>query len=131
MICLHAGAASSWLSQKQSSVAISTTEAEVVAASEAARETVWLRRLMKTMIPMNSVPELYVDNEAAVKLAQNPEFHRRTKHIRIRHFYVRECVSDGELEVKRVPTEFQLADIMTKPLPKPRLTALCDKIGLI
>ena len=130
VICLHAGAAISWLSQKQSSVAISTTEAEVFAASEAARETVWLRRLMKTMIPMNSVPELYVDNEAAVKLAQNPEFHRRTKHIRIRHFYVRECVSDGELEVKRVPTEFQLADIMTKPLLKPRLTALCDKIGL-
>ena len=85
---------------------------------------------MKTMIPMNSVFKLYVDNEAAVKLAQNPKFYRRTKHIRNGHFYVRECVSDGELEVKRVTAEFQLADIMTKPLLKPRLTALCDKIGL-
>jgi len=130
VVCLHAGAAISWLSQRQSSVAISTTEAEIVAASEAAREVVWLRRLMETMIPMNHVPELYVDNEAAVKLAHNPEFHRRTKHIRIRHFYVRERVSDGELEVKRVPTEFQLADMMTKPLHKPRLNALCDRIGL-
>ena len=130
MVCLHAGAAISWLSQKQSSVAISTTEAEIVAASEAAREVVWLRRLMEMMITVNSVPELYVDSEAAVKLAQNPEFDRRTKHIRIRHFYVRERVSDGELDVKRVPTEFQLADIMTKPLHKPRLSALCDKIGL-
>jgi len=83
---------------------------------------------METMIPINSVPELYVDNEAAVKLVQNPEFHPRTKHIRIRHFYVRERVLDGELEVKRVPTYSQLADILTKPLDKPRFAALCSKV---
>jgi len=129
VICLHAGAAVSWLSQKQPSVAISTTEAEIVAASEAAREIVWLRRLMEPMMTMHNVPVLYVDNEAAVKLAHNPEFHRRTKHIRIRHFYIRERVSEGELEVKRVSTELQLADMMTKPLHKPRLNVLCINIG--
>ena len=80
---------------------------------------------------MCDVPVLHVDNEAAVKLAQNPEFHRRTKHIRIRHFYVRERVSEEELDVKRVSTEFQLADMMTKPLHKPRLKMLCDNIGLV
>ena len=131
VVCLHAGAAISWLSQKQPSVAISTTEAEIVAASEAAREIVWLQRLMQSMITMYDTPVLYVDNEAAVKLAQNPEFHRRTKHIRIRHFYVRERVSEDELEVKRVSTELQLADIMTKPLHKPRLQMLCDNIGVV
>ena len=111
-------------------MAISTTEAEIVAASEAAREVVWLKRLMETMTVMNSVPELYVDNDAAVKLELNPEFHRRTKHNRIRHFFVRERVSEGELDVKRVSTEFQLADIMTKPLHKPRFETVCNQIGL-
>jgi len=63
-------------------------------------------------------------------LAQNPVLHRRTKHIRIRHFYVQERVCEGELEVKRVSAEFQLADMMTKPLHKPRLKVLCENIGL-
>ena len=89
VVCLHAGGAISWQSQRQASVAISTTEAEIVAASEAAREIVWLKRLLAAMTVINKMPELQVDNEAAVKLAQNPEFHRRTKHIRLRHFYVR------------------------------------------
>jgi len=130
VVCLHAGAAISWCSQRQASVAISTTEAEIVAASEAAREVVWLKRLMETMTVMNNVPELYVDNDAAVKLALNPEFHRRTKHIHIRHLLVRERVSEGELDVTRVSTEFQLADIMTKPLHKPRFETVCNQIGL-
>jgi hypothetical protein len=95
VICLYAGGAISWLSQKQASVAISTIEAEIVAASEAAREIVWLKRLLSAMTTISETPQLQVDNEAAVKLAQNPEFHRRTKHIRIRHFFVRELVTDG------------------------------------
>jgi len=68
VVCLHAGAAISWLSQKQPVVAISTTEAEIVAASEAAREIVWLQRLMQSMITIYDTPVLHVDNEAAVKL---------------------------------------------------------------
>lgn len=56
-------------------MAISTTEAEIVAVSEAAREIIWLKGLMESITVMNSVPELYVDNDAAVKLALNPEFH--------------------------------------------------------
>ena len=106
-------------------------EADIVAASEAAREVVWLHRLIESMITVPRVPVLNVDNEAAVKLAQNPEFHRRTKHIRSRHFYVRERVADGELEVKRVSTELQLANALTKPLHKPRSDMLFKHIGLV
>ena len=102
VVCLHAGGAISWLSQRQSSVAISTTEAEIVAASERACETVWLKRLLSEMISLKKKPELLVDNESAVKLAQNPEFHKRTKHIRIRHFYVRELMAEGQINVERV-----------------------------
>lgn len=130
VICMYAGGAISWLSQRQSSVAISTTEAEIVAASEAAREIVWLKRLLEEIINVSILPELQVDNEAAIRLAQNPEYHRRTKHIKTRHFFVRELVTAGDIEVKRVPTEFQIADIMTKPLHKPRLLILCNSMGL-
>lgn len=130
VVCIYAGGAVSWLSQRQPSVAISTTEAEIVAASEAAKEGIWLARLMQGMTKLAASPVLYVDNEAAVRLAENPEFHRRTKHIRIRHFFVRELVTTGDLKVNRISTEKQLADLFTKPLARPRLISLQVQLGL-
>jgi hypothetical protein len=128
--CIYAGGALSWLSQRQASVAISTTEAEVVAASEAARECVWLKRLLTEIGGLQQVPLLHVDNSAAVKLAQNPEVHRRTKHIRLRHFFVREQVTEGEIDILQISTECQIADILTKAVHKPRLVNLCSNLGL-
>ncbi|KAM3964295.1 uncharacterized protein ACR2FA_001787 [Aphomia sociella] len=127
ILCMYAGGAVSWMSQRQTSVAISTTEAEVVAASEAARECIWLCRVLSQLTVLEYPPILQVDNEAAVRLAENPEFHKRTKHIRIRHFFVRELVTNGELQIARVCSEMQLADIFTKALPRPRL----EKITVI
>jgi len=92
VICMYSGGAISWLSQRHASVAISTTEAEVVAASEAAREVVWLKRLLSDIARYSQVPEIQVDNEPAIRLARNPEYHRRTKHILTHHFFVREVV---------------------------------------
>lgn len=130
VLCMYAGGAISWLSQRQTSVAISTTEAEIVAASEAARETVWLSRLLKDLVVLKKIPCLRVDNEAAIRLAENPEFHRRTKHIRIRHFFVRELVTSGDLNVYKVASEEQLADIFTKPLTRARILKISKLIGL-
>lgn len=132
MICMYAGGIISWKSHRQASVAISSTEAEVVAASETAREIIWLRRLFESIEHTNEVPVLYVDNESAIKLARNPpyEYHSRTKHIRIREFFIREVVKDCVLDVEKVSSEFQLADMMTEPLYRPRLTMLCKKIGM-
>ncbi|KAG5862532.1 hypothetical protein JTB14_022769 [Gonioctena quinquepunctata] len=130
VLSMYADGAISWYSQRQTSVAISTTEAEIVAASEAAREIVWLKRLFEEIIVLRAVPTLMVDNEAAIKLAENPEYHRRTKHIHIRHFFVHELVLDSFIQVKKVSSEDQLADIMTKPLFKPRLQMLRNAMGL-
>ena len=97
VICMFARGVASWLSQHQASVAISTTEAEIVAASEAAREVVWLKRLLNDIVELKKKPEIFFDNEAAIRLAHNPVLHRYTKHILIRHFFVREKVSEGEV----------------------------------
>lgn len=130
VIIKYAGGAISWLSQRQTSIALSTTEAEIVAASEAGKEIVWLTEILKSLIGRKIVPTLLIDNAAALKLSQNPEMHRRTKHIHRRHFYVRELVSKNDICVDYVPSEDQLADMMTKPLERARLYALREKVGL-
>jgi transposase InsO family protein len=131
VIVRYAGGAISWMSQRQPVVATSTTEAEIIAANEGAKEAIWLSRLFRGIIQLKDVPIIQVDNSAAVRLAQNPEFHRRTKHISIKHFFIREKVTEGKLGVQQISTEHQVADIMTKPLPKTRLKILCVKMGLM
>lgn len=131
MVCLLSGAAISWRSHRQTMVSISSTEAEIIAASETAQELVWLNSLLKDLAELQK-PVLYLDNESAIKLSHNPkyEFHKRTKHIKLKHLFVRECVTNGELEVKQVPSSRQLADMLTKPLYGPRLEDLSGRIGL-
>lgn len=130
ILCILAGGAVSWMSQRQTSVAISTTEAELVAASEACREIIWLQRLLNGIIELNEIPNLHVDNEAAIRLAQNPELHKRTKHIRTRHFFIREQVQEGSMLVKHISSNFQLADIFTKVLSRDKFKENRSKLGL-
>ena len=118
------------MSQRQTIVATSTTEAELIAASEASKEVIWLKRLYAETSGFNQVPVSDVDNSAAVRLAQKPEFHKRTKHITLKHFFVREKVNEGQLEVQQISTQQQLADLMPKPMQQTRLKMLCNQIGL-
>jgi hypothetical protein len=131
VVMTHAGGIISWLSQRQPTVATSTTEAEIIAASEAVKEIIWLMRLFRSLNVVLSVPVSQVDNCAAVRLAQNPEFHRRTKHIDLKNLFIREKVCDGTINVAQISTSDQVADIMTKPLDKVRLKYLCDCKGLM
>ncbi|XP_073817619.1 uncharacterized protein [Musca autumnalis] len=90
VVACYAGSPISWISQRQPTVSTSTTEAEIIAASEAAKELMWLKSLYNDLINYNEVPVIHIDNTAAIRLSQNPEFHKRTKHISLKHFFIRE-----------------------------------------
>lgn len=123
----------SWQSKRQPSVALSSCEAEYMSQTQATKEAIWLRALLKELdeayeSPMATI--IHCDNQGAIALAKNPEFHARTKHIGIQHHYVRERVSDGEVELKFVPTEQQIADGLTKALPRDRFEQFRSALGL-
>lgn len=119
-----------WSSQKQRSVALSTTEAEFVAASEGAKEAIWLSRLLNEISDFSKIPILYIDNASAVKLIKNPEFHKRSKHIEVRYYFVREKYLEGTLNVEHLEGENQIADLLTKAIMRVRFEKLRDMTGL-
>ena len=128
-VFLFSSAAISWGSKRQVSVALSSCEAEIMAASEASKEAIYLKRFAQELgIADDSPIALSEDNKGARDLAYNPEHHQRTKHIDRRHFYVREMVENGEIVVPYVNSDDNLADFFTKPLTAKRFFALRDKI---
>ena len=111
-------AAVSWGSKKQVSVALSTCEAEIMAASEAAKEAVHLRSLYNELTQSEAGPtRLHLDCKAAIDTAYNPEHHSKLKHVQRRHFFIRQVVEDHHIIVPYVETDKNLADFFTKPLP--------------
>ena len=118
-----------WSSRKQSSVALSTAEAEIMAASETTKEAVYLKRLLSELgFDSSEAIKLYVDNKAAIDLAYNPEHHERSKHIARRHFFIREKVEDGDIVVPFVKSELNEADFFTKWLPPKIFFAMRKKV---
>ncbi|KAG5871047.1 hypothetical protein JTB14_021194 [Gonioctena quinquepunctata] len=88
-----------WSSKRQHAVTLSTTEAEYVASCQATKEAIWIRRLMNDIGESVSIATpLNIDNQSAIKLIHNPEFHNRTKHVDIQFHFVREKFQDGEIE---------------------------------
>lgn len=86
--------------------------------------------MFEEILQIKTQSVLMVDNEAAIRLAQNPEFHNRTKHIHLRHFFVREMYTNGLMDVRKVSSACQIADVMTKPLFKPRYDKLLTYMGM-
>jgi hypothetical protein len=127
---LYSGGAITWSSQRQSSVSLSTTEAEFVAASQAVKEILWLIRLFGDVCELCEWPTLMMDNQSAIRLIHNPEFHKRSKHIAVQHYFVRDVVTHGDIVVKCVSTDQQNADIFTKPLSKDKLFRFRGKLGM-
>ncbi|MCO5606038.1 hypothetical protein L7F22_060225 [Adiantum nelumboides] len=108
----------SWISKKQPTVALSSTEAEYKAACFAACEAVWLRRILTDLgVQVATATTLQCDNQSCMAIAKNPVFHARTKHIEIQYHYVRELIEDEIIELEYCPTLENQADIFTKPLP--------------
>jgi len=120
-----------WASKKQSTVALSSTEAEYLAASAATKEALWLRKLLTECgYPQSKPTIIFEDNQGCIAISQNPSHHPRTKHFDIQHHFVREKVQSGEIILKYCPSDRMLADFLTKPLNRNKLTVLRDKAGI-
>jgi hypothetical protein len=129
--CFTLGSAMvSWCSRKQSSVALSTAEAEYIALSVAVREAVWLRKLLTDLFDHEMDPIIiHCDNQSCVKLSENPVFHDRSKHIEIKYHYIRDMVQRKAVHVQYLPTHEQIADIFTKPLAKTKFEYFRERLA--
>lgn len=129
-VFLKNGAAISWFSKRQPTIALSSTEAEYMALSSCAQELLWFRQLEKE-IWNNNIPTLvHCDNQSAIRLAVNDIYQPRTKHIDVRHHFVREMLEQNKLQIEHIPTAEMVADIMTKPLPKCKHNFCTTQMGL-
>ncbi|GAU33196.1 hypothetical protein TSUD_206550 [Trifolium subterraneum] len=118
-------------SRKQSTVALSSCEAEYVAAAQAACQAVWLESLLDELkIKYVKPVKLNVDNKSAISLARNPIAHGRSKHIETKYHFLREQVSKEKLTVEYCKTDVQIADILTKPLKADRFKELRKMLGI-
>jgi len=130
-VYLSNGGAITWGSKKQTTIALSSTEAEYVALSEASREAMWLRHLYGELGYIQKEPILLLgDNDGSIAMARNPELHKRTKHVDIRWHWVRELVSDSLINIVDCRDPEQTADVLTKQHPRPKFVRHVNKLGL-
>ena len=121
----------SWSAKKQSIVADSSTEAEYISASNAGRDIVWMRTLLTELGHKLTGPSpLMVDNQSALKVLKNPELHSRMKHIDIKMHWIRDAIKRGDITVHFLRTNDMIADIFTKPLPRPAIVQHRLALGL-
>ena len=112
-------------------VALSSCEAEYIAAAEAACEAVWLALLLAELVGGAVLaPKLKVDNKSAIALMRNPVHHDRSKHIDVKFHFIRECCDRKLIDVEFVGTELQLGNILTKALGRVRFQELRGDIGM-
>lgn len=130
-IVMMAGGAVSWSSRLQPVVALSTTEAEFIAAVSAAQEILWLRNLFTEFNFVFSTPStLLVDNQSAVQVAKNPEHHGRMKHLDIRFYWLRDVVQRGDVQIVHLPGLENVADVLTKPLARQKVQEAVGAMGI-
>lgn len=120
-----------WCSQKQNTVALSSCEAEFMAATSAACQAIWLRGLYSEIMAKDLKPVVIrVDNKSAIALMKNPVFHGRSKHINTRYHYIRECVEKGQVLIEYICGEEQRADTLTKPLARIKFAEMRELLGV-
>ncbi|PPQ83632.1 hypothetical protein CVT26_000950 [Gymnopilus dilepis] len=128
---LHGGAVS-WSTKRQEIISLSTTESEYVAATYAAKEALWLRSLISELFNVTLTPTtLFSDNQSAIALTKDHQYHARTKHIDIRFHFIRWIVENGSLRLIYCPTDEMVADTFTKALPSPKVKHFARELGLV
>ena len=122
----------SWFSRKQTSIALSTAEAEYIAACSAYSKAVWLRKMLAGLFDAEiDVTDILCDNQSCIKMTKNPVFHDKSKHIEVRYHFIQVMVQKGVVKLKYVPTEEQVADVLTKPLDHVKFDYFQDKLGVV
>src|ERR1035438_5999948 len=130
---ISAGGAVSWTSKRQSTTALSMTEAEYMSVTQVAKEAIWLKVLLKE-IEIRTTEEpmiIKVDNQGSIHLAKNPEYHARTKHINIQYHFIRETIKMKKVELIYCLTQDNIADVLTKPLARVKHEYFCNKMNLL
>lgn len=128
---MYGGGIISWCSERQKSVSLSTTESEYIAASQCVKELIWLKQIFCELLENNSLKiKLLMDNQSAIRLIKNPEFHKRTKHIDVRYHFIREKYEENLFMLHYIPTNEMLADTFTKALASPKFVELVKKLGM-
>ena len=120
----------SWKSHVQKCVALSAVEAELVAASEAAREALFFSHLLRDLGVSGVKPILSTDSQGCIQVSKDPAKHWKLKHIDTRYYFVRDHVQDGDISIEFVGTANNVADILTKPLKGLHTTRISRMIGL-
>ena len=121
----------SWQCKKQTIVANSTTEAEYVAAAHCCGQVLWIQNQMLDygLNFMNTV--IHIDNKSTICIVKNPVYHSKTKHIEIRHHFIRDCFEKKLIRVEKIHTDFNVADLLTKAFDGPRFNYLVVNIGMM
>ncbi|CAL2271321.1 unnamed protein product [Prunus armeniaca] len=112
------GGAVSWQSKLHKCVALSTTEAEFIAATEACKEMLWMKRFLQELGQEQHKYILHCDSQSAIHLSKNPSFHSRSKHIDVRYHWIRDVLESKQLQLENIHTDDNSSDMMTKSLPK-------------
>ena len=121
----------SWMSKKQNSISLSTTEAEYIIAGSCCTKLLWMQKLLHDYGIRQEHLTIFCDNTSAINIFKNPIQYSRTKHIEIRHHFIRELVKDGTLTLEFIHTDDQKADLFTKPLNSKHFEFLRQNIGVI
>jgi hypothetical protein len=122
----------SWQSRKQSSIALSTMEAEYIAACFASCEAIWLQNLLTGLFDLEMRATMILcDNQSCLKMTENLVFHDRLKHIEIGYHFIHDMVQRGALKLQYISTDEQVADVLTKPLSRVKFEHFRDKLGIV
>ncbi|KAJ9556974.1 hypothetical protein OSB04_011588 [Centaurea solstitialis] len=127
------GGAISWKSSKQDTIADSTTEAEYIAASDAAKEAVWLRNFLSDLRVVANISrpiDIFCDNSGAVAQAKEPREHHKSRHVLRKYHLIREIIGRGDVRICKIPTDENVADPLTKPLARVKHEAHANSIGM-
>lgn len=126
------GGCFAWSSKKQATVTLSTAEAEYIAGTSATKEIIWLRTFLREIgLPQQAPSILYVDNASAIAIMNQPDVvNDRSKHIDVRHHWIREMVRTQILQPQHIPTDYNISDIFTKGLHRQRHHDLAARLGL-